>query len=615
MSRRQNNGRRNAVRGPTSALTSFLQERGISARNMNPYQRRAPANDGAEATENVEEGESQTIEPAEEQNESSSISNMETSEAQEARSTTAASSSQIRAPAETETTSSTSKTVKRKRSTAKKKAESDDDVFEDDFGDWNKHTPRSTFSKRTKSEEKSIWNVPNSTGAVRKAIKFCAKCTRRFLPSDLESESSICGACEGIDGSKSSARKKKALKKMLVAERSDGVSSLRELCVKMVADYIDCLEEFGDISEKTKVKISKILSRRRLLDGNNMKLFLGPQERRVELFDCTKIDCQGFEQIAYFCPNVETLNLSLCGRMRDSVLMLFGEKLGNLSRITLSGCFLVTDAAFSSIFGAIGPRLLELNLHHAAKLTSVSVKVLVTDCVNVEKLTLDQCTGVDNDALIFLKSLKNLKELRLNCLGANITNDMITTVISEVGKNLSCLSLNGYPGMTDQLLITGIAANCKRLIELSLAECENLTEEGMVQFLIELKGKSQNDLVSLNLYRNVNLKDDTLNTIVNLYGHSLRFLNINGLDELTPRSLMCLSKSNIAGHPNKLEELDISWVRALDDDVFLEFVRNLSHLETIRVWGCNKLTEASLMGKQWKNGAGRLIRVVGNEFD
>jgi DNA repair protein RAD7 len=87
-----------------------------------------------------------------------------------------------------------------------------------------------------------------------------------------------------------------------------------------VAEFIDHVEEFGDISTDVKRKISMILSRHRQLKNHLIPLFLGPTEESLEMFDCAKMDEQGFQQMAYSCPNLVQLNLSLCGRLTGKAM-------------------------------------------------------------------------------------------------------------------------------------------------------------------------------------------------------------------------------------------------------------------------------------------------------
>ncbi|KAJ1540587.1 hypothetical protein HK096_010821, partial [Nowakowskiella sp. JEL0078] len=332
--------------------------------------------------------------------------------------------------------------VKPKKSNSKKgsskKLESDDDVFEDE--NQSAKLGRSGYSKRRKTDESSSWKVPNSNGFYRKLVRFCERCTRRYLPWDTEDKSTICHACEGIISSKSSL-KKKSFKRRLLPDQNDSVPLLRDVCIKVIAENIDSLEEFGLMDDQTKIRISKIISRRRQLDTNNMKLFLGPQEHRVELFDCTKIDNEGFEMVAHFCPNVRTLNLSSCGRILDSAIELFG-RLAHLTSLNLQGCFLVTDKAFKTLFSGVGLRLLEIELHNAAKMSS-SIETLVEKCTNIRKLAFVQCQNVDDDSLNILKRLSGLESLQLSYLSEGISNETLTALMESFGKSLKDLRLNG----------------------------------------------------------------------------------------------------------------------------------------------------------------------------
>ena len=56
----------------------------------------------------------------------------------------------------------------------------------------------------------------------------------------------------------------------------------------MVADSIEDVDQFGDVSLATKITISKIISKSRKLCNQTVQLFLGSTEEQVHLFDCTR---------------------------------------------------------------------------------------------------------------------------------------------------------------------------------------------------------------------------------------------------------------------------------------------------------------------------------------
>jgi hypothetical protein len=53
-----------------------------------------------------------------------------------------------------------------------------------------------------------------------------------------------------------------------------------------VADYIHDVEDFGDLPPSLLLRLGQILSRRRAVTPKTLDLFLRPQYRSIDLFDC-----------------------------------------------------------------------------------------------------------------------------------------------------------------------------------------------------------------------------------------------------------------------------------------------------------------------------------------
>ncbi|KAJ3117343.1 hypothetical protein HDU96_007133 [Phlyctochytrium bullatum] len=215
--------------------------------------------------------------------------------------------------------------------------------------------------------------------------------------------------------------------------------------------------------------------------------------------------------------------------------------------------------AWAHLFRELGPRLEELFLENAAKLSKDSIENLEA-CCNLNSLILSECQGINDEGIKTLASLKSLRTFVLDNLG-DIKDDSLVVVLKGIGHNLNELGLNGFANMEDQVLIEGVSDNCKNLEKLSLKGNENLTDEGMTKFMNSFQ--SQNGLRYLDLSRVINLKDGSLSTVVTLHGHTIEHLFLNNLDYLTEYSL----KAAFDGGLPKLAELDISWVRAIDEDL------------------------------------------------
>ncbi|KND04484.1 uncharacterized protein SPPG_00212 [Spizellomyces punctatus DAOM BR117] len=491
-----------------------------------------------------------------------------------------------------------------KRKRAKKSFDSDDDQDSQE-GECTKHiASRSNHSKRRgKPPQKG-----NAGG--NGSISFCDRCQRRYLVED--DAQALCPACLSIQTNRSGAevlRKGRKKRGKVIPEGSDEggpVKSLRNLCIKLIADYIDQVEEFGDISEATKLQIAKIIGRYRQLNSTNVRLFIGPGEDRLNLSECTYLDEKALSEVAYMSPNVHQLYLGNCGRITDNVLKIIGENCTSLASLSLSGPFLPSSSGFITLFQGLGEKLKELSLQHAAKLDKAAVEVLVQRCPNLTLLRFDQCLKLGDEGIRLIADLKHLDFLELSRLGEKVSEESLIHVIRTVGAQLRVLSLNGHSHLTDKVLNEAIVPTCERLQEISMEESEGLTSAGMVDFFGKLKAPSGLSVVSLS--RNVHMNDDVIVAIVNHFGTSLQQLNLNGLDELTDYSLGAVA----TGCPN-LTELDVSWIRNVNDSILEKLLANSRSLSKVKVYGCNKLSEF-IINRRWINKYEQDIRFVGNEY-
>ncbi|KAJ3166568.1 hypothetical protein HDU87_002073 [Geranomyces variabilis] len=472
----------------------------------------------------------------------------------------------------------------------------------DDFGipDEGSGFARSNHSKRRKVPE-------GESGSLR----FCDRCQRRYMVGD--DQRYLCRACVSLQAAPASqgVAKKSGKKKKgeVIPEGADdrrgGIRSLRDTCIKLIADLIDSVEEFGDVSETTKLKISKIIGRQRQLNPVNMLLFVGPTEERVTLFECSYLDDPTLTRVAELSPSVRHLHLGNCGRLRESTLKAIGDNCSHLESLNLDGPFLPGDESFAAMFEAIGDKLLELTLRHAAKLSQTGVDTLVRCCPNLTTLRLDHCFKLDDHCVRSLATLRLLQTLELGFMNRTIAEDAILYLMENGSANIRSLTLDRHPNVTDRVLMQ-IATSCPHLSEISIVECESITSEGLLDFIRALQPTVILNIISL--ARIVHLNDDVIIALVNRFGRELIKLNLNGLDELSERSLRALA----TGCPH-VRDLDVSWIRNVDDFMLVELLANAPELASIRVYGCNKLTE-NLINKRILNSDGQEIRFVGNEF-
>lgn len=310
------------------------------------------------------------------------------------------------------------------------------------------------------------------------------------------------------------------------------------------------------------------------------------------------ITTDGYEMISYLCPNLTTLHLKMCGRIRDSDLKTLVEGCPYLENIELDGPFLCTDSGMSEL-GKLS-NIESLSISNAAKITEKCISYLVNKA-QLRLLKLRHCTSVGKGIGELVNSFSNLEDLRLEYIG-DLTEDEIIAIIKG-GKKLKTLSLEGFLNLTDKCL-DQIVVSCTSLSMLSLGGCEQLSNKGLGAFFEEFKPL----LNYLSLNRVTSLEDDSLLKLISHHRCSLTDLDLNGLDNLTNQSL-----SDLSSIPN-LKYVDLSWIRNVDNDLLDIITINCKMLTILKVYGCNRLTDDKLNFLRI-NSNGQQLQIHGNEFD
>ncbi|KAI9005722.1 hypothetical protein DFJ74DRAFT_399134 [Hyaloraphidium curvatum] len=649
MSRRGRGSRNDGeVRGPRSALTSFLREKGIRARNVVPayqaqqepleFERVNGTNATRDSDEDLVEDIDGEVEGVDERARAGSAAGT-------SRDTTAVQSDAVETSSNVGGEQSAAATKKRTAEELRievkpaKKGKVDKGKAEkakkkkDDSSDSDEGNPLSPF------------NVPKKALSIRKPdphsiVAFCTKCRRRFarsLPGTLDSSGidDLCGACLAVssgDAAKAAlARRRKNAKKAMGSKEELFVSShdgirypppLKSLCIRLIADNIDMVVGFGDISSESKVRLAEILSKERKLSDDNLPLFLDSNEEQVRLFDCTKVTEKGLRMIPAYAQNLGTLELGYCGHLIDSVLDLMTEKCRNLRYVSIRGAYLVSDAAWGRMLVAKRKQLKRFAIEDSPRIGQEAIDCLVYGApvdeegdppstpteVPLAELKLNRCQLLDSKALQRLAELraKGLTTLGLSNAGpADIKPEDFSAVVTRLGANIAELDISFNAAAEDPVL-ESIGTACKRLRVLNLTQLTNVTAEG----LKVLFGRLTAPLSTLRMSRlpPEAVSMDVLEIIMRNSASSLTELSLNGADSLI-RPLFSTPMP-------KLRSLDVSWVRCVDDFVLKSLVEEglAPAIQEVKVFGCNKITEIGAR-RLWKSEVGGVVNILGSEFD
>ena len=297
------------IRGPTSALTGFLREHGINddlIRRRQELAEQNPDNDDENQEEEEGDTEEHPLDGAAPEI-SSAVQDQDEKEDEEL---------QIRIAA------------RRKRRLAKQNESDYTDSDNDDNDD-----SQAAASNSSSTPISSSSNKKKKTLAPGMEIK-CYECpvsfkitafSRKVKDIDGIIIGYLCKDCAQEALEKEKLKREKALKarkrrkkvaEALLDKQELKFPSLQDLCVKLIIKYIDDVEQFGDIGTVNLLKICQILCKNRLLSDASLQLFLNPEIKDLELFDCSKLNADSLKKIAAYCPNLSNLSLQFekpCG--------------------------------------------------------------------------------------------------------------------------------------------------------------------------------------------------------------------------------------------------------------------------------------------------------------
>jgi hypothetical protein len=301
--------------------------------------------------------------------------------------------------------------------------------------------------------------------------------------------------------------------------------------------------------------------------------------------------------------------------MNDAVVTYYANHLKHLTSITLHGAFLVRDAACATLVEALSPQLRSFSIEHMPRIAGQTIKAL-TKCSQLVKLHIRRCDGLSDEDLRLLTQMEThglLETLDLSYSGKSLCDDTIIAILHAIGSGLRTLELSGCDALTDQTLLEGIAACCPRLRELSLAECPGISDTGFQAMVAHWNETAAADklaakssvwgLTRLDVHRNDQLGADSILGVVRYCNQQLRILNVSGLYLLDEGFFTELPK-----HCPRLEWLDVSWCRVVNDEHIIALYEHCPSLAAIKVWGCHKLTVFSTPRR-----AG--VRLIGRECD
>lgn len=484
----------------------------------------------------------------------------------------------------------------------------------------------------------------------------CAECSNPFtltvysrFVEDLKGY--LCEDCnEGLKKKERAARRnelnarkrRKKLAQALLDKRKVRIPSLQDICIKVITLNIGDVEVLGDIGQMNINKISRILSKNRSLNDSTVSLFLSPDVKELELWDCSNVNSHSLNQIASYCSKLESLTLFMCGQFHNDNLEYYKDKLPELRKLSLNGPFLISNSMWQEYFKGADCKLTSFEVRNTHRFDGDSLLTLLENRgQSLTRLLLSRLDGLDsvesyNMIPHYLSPIVTHLEISYPCNPDLVTDDLLIHILAITGETLTYLNVDGCSSLTDTFLTEGIAKFCPSLESLSMRNLDKLTDDGFVEAMKEYSVINSGGFVTVDLTKCTGLGDSAVYALLRHSGHTLVELSLNSLDNIstpfltqiftedTDSTKVSLKQSIEDGLNDGAEESevqhyyektplplltrwDVGFVRSFNDEVAHKVSESCSKLAILEVYGDNKCTSKALVRPD--------ILVIGRQSD
>mmetsp|Transcript_2379 Transcript_2379/g.6128 ORF Transcript_2379/g.6128 Transcript_2379/m.6128 type:complete len:534 (-) Transcript_2379:139-1740(-) len=367
--------------------------------------------------------------------------------------------------------------------------------------------------------------------------------------------------------------------------RKRKVATLFDTTLGLLTEYVDCIESLDGIPDALRIKLAQSAAARRKLTADVGQVFVAGAPAEVVMRDLTQVDEASLGQMLQEAatPRLHRLELGMCGRgLSDQVAMsLSRTQLENVAHLELTGAYRISDDGIKALLKAM-PQLRELGLRDACRLQD-AVTALPEACPLLERLDLSGCRGLSPEAMASsLPLLKNLRDLSLDAV-TEVDDTFLQLIAGSLP--LERLSVNFCPEVTDKGLCAVARMRGQHLLELRCSDVPKLTDTTLLEL-----AQSCPELHTLYVQRCAKLTDAGVAAVAQ--NGKLRSLCVAHVPDVGPLACAALTRSCT----DSLESLDISWCRAVSDNMLGALADACFRLASVTAWGCSQISDRFLLG-------------------
>ncbi|OWZ08187.1 hypothetical protein PHMEG_00019307 [Phytophthora megakarya] len=365
--------------------------------------------------------------------------------------------------------------------------------------------------------------------------------------------------------------------------RADNVvQRLRDLALQSLAEHVEQLPSLEYIDATARHQVARAVVKLRKLMPEVLPLFIFPGVTEIDIPDCSNIDEETLIRLLKECAahglDLTVLRLGLCGRcVSDSVVEELGDSLKAVEQLQVQGCYRLSDAGCEALVRHCAPSLDSFEISCNQRITKKSIDYFC-ELENLHSLTLSECPQLDDASLESLKSMKNLRKLKLNQM-ERLTDEFIVALAQSL-PNLEEFSIAKCSQLTD-IAVKGILEACRGLKVLDVSDLHLITDE-----CFEPVREHGHALRRVSMRCCLKLTDVALQHIAFGSNSYLQTLEMSSVSQATDAAMMALLEHCAAS----LTTLDISFCRQIAEDALGVLTDGTESLRSLVMWGCTQVT-------------------------
>lgn len=283
--------------------------------------------------------------------------------------------------------------------------------------------------------------------------------------------------------------------------------------------------------------------------------------------------------LSFTMPSLTELGLGMCKGISDNGFFEISENLPNLELLDLGGCHKITDITLETIRDNLR-KLKKLNLRSCKYITDTGIFRLCSPRFNQEN-TLNTSIPSNHHESNCSYRHKNVRNERcLNHVCFNGCNCDSTSEYSDCLSTLELLDLHDCQTLTDDSL-RSISCGLKNLKILNLSFCVGISDMGLKY------------LSSLSQLKEINLRSCNSISDVGLRYLSESDMQLENLDISFCEKIGDIGMDHISQGLQSLHDLSLNSC-SITDRGLIKLSQNLTQLKTLKIGQCNKITDEGI---------------------